>query len=377
MSVPITFAAAFTPAPSTSSSTTTITTTQSFTTPLAPGDITVRITATAINPVDWKFRDTPTLTPFIPVWPTVLGSDAAGEVVQIGADFADKFAVGDRVWFQGIYGKPEACTFQQYCRVPAHLVGRVPSKEGFTDDEAAGLSLGSITATIGIYHSLGRGVVPAPWNEGGSYVGKGKAVVVLGGSTSVGQYAVQLARLSGYERIVASAGAKHEVLLKSLGASVVVGRHSWDGDEDGNVQEFVDALGDDLELDWVYDCVTLDRAQEFGVKIVQAAQKVTDGVMVVSVNQIDECAIAAGRAVGGESKKREVKVQGIFALGYHPDYRYVTEPMYINISKWLASGDFVPNRVQVVSGGLKALDEAMDLNKKGVSGVKVIVRPHA
>lgn len=376
MSVPATFAAAYTPAPSTPSSPTTITTTQSFTTPLSPGDITVRITATAINPVDWKFRDSPSLTPYIPIWPTILGSDAAGEVVQVGADFTDKFSVGDRVWFQGIYGKPETCTFQQYCRVPAHLVGKVPSKKeeegGFTDDEAASLSLGSITATVGIYHSTGRGVVPAPWSEGGSHAGKGKAVVILGGSTSVGQYAVQLARLSGYDRIVVSAVPKHEVMLKGLGASVVVGRHSWAGGEDGNAQDFVDAIGNDLELDWVYDCVTLDRAQEFGVRIVQAAQKVTDGVMVVSANQVEDSAVAARRA---GTKKREVKVQGIFALGYHPDYRYVTEPMYANISKWLVSGEFVPNKVQVMPGGLKALNEAMDLNKNGVSGVKVIVRP--
>lgn len=63
---------------------------------LGPTDLLIRITATAINPVDWKIRD---YNIFITTFPAVLGSDAAGKVVLAGAEAAKEFAVGERVFF--------------------------------------------------------------------------------------------------------------------------------------------------------------------------------------------------------------------------------------------------------------------------------------
>ena len=56
-----------------------------------------------------------------------------------------------------------------------------------------------MAAAVGLYHSTGLGLA-APWDN--KNAGKGKAIVILGGSSSVGQYTVQLARLSGYSKIV-------------------------------------------------------------------------------------------------------------------------------------------------------------------------------
>ncbi|KAH7014560.1 chaperonin 10-like protein [Microdochium trichocladiopsis] len=362
MAVPATFAAAFNDSPGAPVRVGE----HSFTSPLSADDLTIRITATAINPVDWKLRDSGA---FLPSWPIIMGSDAAGEVVEVGDNFTSKFQPGERVFFQGLVGKYEMCTFQQYCRVPAHVVGKTPAN--VTDDEAAGVSLCSVTAAVAIYHSTGRSLTPAPWSAaegGGSQAGKGKAVVVLGGSTSVGQYAIQFARLSGYSRIVTSASAANAEFLKTLGAHVVLDRKTQ-----GGVQDYIAAVGDELELDWVYDCVSLDESQLLGVKIVQGAKKVTPEALVVSVDNADEKAVAAGKAAEGSG--REVPVRGIYALGYYPDYRYVTEPMYEKLGEWMATGEFVPNRVKVLPGGLKAAEDGMQLNKAGVSGVKVIIRP--
>jgi hypothetical protein len=37
-------------------------------------------------------------------------------------------------------------------------------------------------------------------------------------------------------------------------------------------------------------------------------------------------------------------------------------------------GQFKPNRVEVTEGGLEKIQEGMEKNKKGVSGVKVVVK---
>lgn len=80
--------------------------------PLGPGEVAIKITVTAINPVDWKMRD---YNKFISEYPAVLGSDAAGSVAAVGPDVTG-FAVGDRVFFQGIIGKHGSSTFNSTAR---------------------------------------------------------------------------------------------------------------------------------------------------------------------------------------------------------------------------------------------------------------------
>jgi NADPH:quinone reductase-like Zn-dependent oxidoreductase len=57
-------------------------------------DIIVKNHSIAINPVDWKIQD---YGLFIQKWPTVLGTDIAGEVVEVGSNVSN-FKKGDRVF---------------------------------------------------------------------------------------------------------------------------------------------------------------------------------------------------------------------------------------------------------------------------------------
>ena len=63
-----------------------------------PGRVIIKNKAVAINPVDWKIQDSGY---FIKEWPAVLGTDVAGEVVDVGEDVKN-FKKGDRVaaWVQ-------------------------------------------------------------------------------------------------------------------------------------------------------------------------------------------------------------------------------------------------------------------------------------
>lgn len=57
------------------------------------GQLLVKIHATALNPVDWKIQ---AYDGFIEKYPTILGSDIAGEVVGLGEGVTG-FAKGDRM----------------------------------------------------------------------------------------------------------------------------------------------------------------------------------------------------------------------------------------------------------------------------------------
>ena len=57
------------------------------------GRVVIKNHAVAVNPVDWKIQDSGF---FIQKWPTVLGEDFAGEVVEVG-EGVTRFKKGDRV----------------------------------------------------------------------------------------------------------------------------------------------------------------------------------------------------------------------------------------------------------------------------------------
>ncbi|KAM0433869.1 hypothetical protein ACHAPT_003812 [Fusarium lateritium] len=325
--------------------------------PLNSGEVAIKITATAINPVDWKIRD---YGAFVKEWPTVLGSDAAGEVVALGPD-TSRLSVGDRVFFQGILGNIESTTFQQYCKMPEALLVKTP--ESISDDQAASIQLTTVAAVTAFYDKTGQGL-PAPWDEGGEAAGEGKAVVILGGSSSVGQYATQLARLSGFERIVTNASPAHHEYLTTLGAHAVLDRTNT------SLEDYVSTIGD-YPLEFVFDTIGARVTQKLGVKILQA--KKVEGSRVVTVNQADSEAKELG-----QSKEPKVDVQGVLGFGSSPTLRYLSEPLAEHLGGedgWIAKGLFAPNRVTVVPGGLDNIEEALAKNKRGVSGEKIVIRP--
>ena len=331
---------------------------------LKSGEIAIKITATAINPVDWKMRDYNT---FISDYPAVLGSDAAGVVADIGPDISS-FAVGDRVFFQGIIGNYDSSTFQQFCKMPAVLVSKTPSN--ITDEQAAGISLTTMAGAVAFYDKEGHGLT-APWKSGGEHAGKGKAIVIIGGASSVGQYAIQLARLSGFEKIITNASAAHHEFLKGLGAYVVLDRAS------AGPNEFKAAIGR-LPLDFVFDTISAKATQLLAVQIVQAAESVSSRHHVLTVHVVHPAVIDPDALALAQSKEPKVDMSQVLGIGSSPALRYLSEPLLRNLGGedgYIANSLFTPNRPRVVQGGLAAVEDALALNKKGVSGEKVVFRP--
>ena len=90
----------------------------------------------------------------------------------------------------------------------ASLVFRYPST--ISAESAATIPLAAITAALGLFHEMDLPLPPAS---------SGAPILVWGGSTSVGQYTIQLAKAAGCYVITTASPARH-AYLKELGADV-------------------------------------------------------------------------------------------------------------------------------------------------------------
>ncbi|GAD99693.1 alcohol dehydrogenase, putative [Paecilomyces variotii No. 5] len=182
-------------------------------------EIIVKNGAVAINPVDCALQDLGNdLFPWIK-YPFILGSDLAGEVVEIGSSVS-KFKVGDRVLGLAVGADPDSNNaadnaFQKYTAVRENLASRIPERLSY--EEAAVLPLCLATAASGLFgkDSLALQLPTIP-----PQAPTGKAILIWGGSTSVGSNAIQLAVAAGYE-VITTASPKNFDYVKRLGASKV------------------------------------------------------------------------------------------------------------------------------------------------------------
>ncbi|KAG9121588.1 hypothetical protein FRC07_002401 [Ceratobasidium sp. 392] len=304
----------------------------------------VKVTATAINPVDWKIASG--IAPYINEFPAVLGIDAAGVVESVGPDVT-AFKKGDRVLFQGEFKPSDVATFQQYALGDTDAMAKTP--DNITDDQASTVPLGSSTALFGLFQKSG-----IPFPESGP-TATGKSIFIFGGSTSVGQFAIQFARIAGFSTIATTASAKHAELLKSFGATHIFEREA-------GLKEIQTASS--LPFDRVFDIVNSPATQALGVEL------------LTSPSPASGAHHATVRPLPAELKaKLEGKVTAHSVFGSSQTDKPLSAPYWKVLTQWFKEGKLVPNRVQVVEGGLNGISDALELSKKGVSGVKLVVRP--
>ncbi|CCD42487.1 similar to zinc-binding oxidoreductase CipB [Botrytis cinerea T4] len=159
-----------------------------------PHTVVVKNHTIAINPVDWKLQD----YAFIPlVYPFILGSDVAGEFVEVGSGVTNVARVtGNR--------DPRYSGFQECTVIPVDALAPIPSSISF--EQAAVLPLAISTAAVVLYQK-DQLDLPHP-----SESAKNLA-------------AVQLARASGLE-VISTASAHNHDFVKSLWASEVFDHRS-------------------------------------------------------------------------------------------------------------------------------------------------------
>ncbi|KAJ6498252.1 chaperonin 10-like protein [Mycena vulgaris] len=312
------------------------------------GHVQVRVEAAAFNPADAKIYDVPQYTnAFVRKFPTVLGFDAAGQVTKLGPDVT-KFKVGDRVTFirfPGGASNEERGAFQQYVLTNVKTITKIPVNAEY--DAASTFPAAGFTAAEALYDQL---KFTEPWLDAeGAY--KGEKIVILGGSSSVGSYAIQFAALSGFEVITTSSPAHFEY-LKSLGATAVIDRSSPDG-----VAEILAAAGGPVK--YVIDAVALPDTLLQAIAILQP-----QGTLV-PMQQLEAASKGAADA------------KGITVLGkWGSENRYSNERFWDALEGFLERGVLKFTRPTVLAGGLRAWEEAFALHREGkVSGTKIVIRP--
>jgi NADPH:quinone reductase-like Zn-dependent oxidoreductase len=305
-------------------------------------EILVRNHAIAINPVDWILQDV-AIFPWLD-YPAILGSDVAGEVVAIGAD-VDGFRIGDRVLGQAVgatTNRPAHGAFQDFTLVLSNMAARIPASLSYVD--AAVLPLGLGTAACGLfqkdhlalnYPSLS----PEPTD---------KTILVWGGSSSVGCNAIQLAVAAGYN-VITTASPHNEELLIGLGASAVF---------DHSSENIVDGVSQAL------------RGNDF------AGALHATGNMLHSFDVVSRCIgrrFVSTTLEPPANRAGNVETNHIFATSLKDNE--VSRAVYVDfIAEALASGQFrAAPPANVVSTGLEGLQIALEVQKRGVSGTKIVV----
>lgn len=161
-----------------------------------PGEISVRVEAAGVNPIDWKIRSGARSTGAI-TEPRTIGSDLGGTVTAVGPD-VDGFRLGDPVAAFGVRGAYATDVVVS----ASHVQLRPP---GVSAAEAAGIGIPFGTA----YQTLRSLGVRAD-----------DTLLVHGGSGAVGQGLIQLARLWG-ATVVATASERRFERVRELGATPV------------------------------------------------------------------------------------------------------------------------------------------------------------
>jgi NADPH:quinone reductase-like Zn-dependent oxidoreductase len=195
--------------------------------PVAPDGVLLRIRAAGLNPADWKTREGKQAERFPYHFPLILGWDAAGVVEKVGPAVT-WFKPGDEVFGYVRRHDLQYGTYAQYTTAPEGFFAPKPPSLSFA--EAAAVPLAALTAHQGL-EALGlRG---------------GETLFIAGGSGGVGHFVVQLARARG-ARVIASASARNQDFLRSLGAEPV---DYGAGDVTARVRELAGDHGVDAAFD--------------------------------------------------------------------------------------------------------------------------------
>lgn len=328
--------------------------------PPGVNEVSVRVRAVAVNPVDAipLMRASGLVYRLLMPWltfPTVLGGDLAGEVVQVGENVT-RFKPGDRVLglalgLERSQNRAAEGAFQHYAVLMQHMVSPIPDSLSY--ERASVLPMTLATAATGLYQQ-DHLALPLPTLDPPD---RDATIFIWGGSSSVGSNAIQLARASGY-KVITTCSPHNFDYVHSLGAGAAIDCHSRTA-----VDEIVAAIGPGPLAGTV--AVTRGSvrataevaARALGAARVTAAQPALASRLQMLRSPHKHVAISA--IWGGTLKDNEVG-PGIFA-----DFL----PAALVTGRYRAAPQAV-----IVGKGLDTIPTALTQLKQGVSAKKLVVQ---
>lgn len=238
--------------------------------------------------------------------------------------------------------------YQTHSICPAWTTFPLGPKTSFED--AATIPLAAMTAAIGLFVRL---KMVEPHADGSANPdAKGQGVLVWGASSSVGAFAVQLAKRAGYYVVgVAGAGAQ---LAKEYGCDVVVDYRA--ADVGAQLKKAMAASGCTFRHAYDAHSAASGNTTSFG-ELAQALQPQGGGVtLVLGISK----KVAAGLPKNVEITNTNVgsahnmKTDGAFARRW-----------FRQMARWMEEGKFKPNKVRIIPGGLAGVKEGLRLMEEG------------
>lgn len=326
----------------------------------AAGEIVIKNVAVASNPKDWKLS-------VWGMWEGVEGNDIAGTVVAVGSDVTE-FSAGDRVGsFTPMATHDKYGAYQRYTVTPAATSWKLGSAKY---EEAATLPLAVLTAVLGLFDPA-RLALQEPSSSGKPQGDHTKeSVLIWGASSSVGSFALQLAKLAGYHTIAIAGHSS--AIPKSLGADLLI---DYTGKSDAQLKDEIFAaeksLGQGSQIVAAYDAVTSESTTGVLVEALGASPALTDGrakkITTVLPSKLE------GEQSSGSSTVQVLRTMVGDAHTGSEEQKKLLSRWIRQVGAWLDQGLFKPNVVKVVPGGLAGVKEGLKLLEEGqVSGEKLV-----
>ena len=338
--------------------------------------IVIRTHAVAMNPVDYIIQAIGTMTFSWLKFPVILGSDIAGEVVEVGSEVT-RFNVGDRVTGLALGGdkrsnKTAEGAFQHYVVLRDNLVSPIPDSMSY--ENASVIPLGLSTAACGLYMkdflALRHPTNPATKPSG-------ETLLIWGGSTSVGSNAIQLAVASGYE-VFTTSSPRNFKYVKSLGAS-----KAFDYNSPTVVNDIVAALKDKTSVGAFaigsgsalkcLEIVNKCNVKKFFVMASQPYQPSSFPKGVLGTASMLFKFVSAQIYFSIRSMMTGVKNNFIFGSDLMENE--VGSAIWVDfLPKALADGNYIcAPEPEVIGKGLESIQDALNILAKGVSAKKIVV----
>ena len=312
-------------------------------------DLIIQAHYVGINPVDWKIQAS---GGFGLKYPTILGEDVVGEVLEVGSNLKKNFRVGNRILANAwaLRGGPSYGAFQIYPAINAKTACLIPDDLSFEDAVVLPLSISTAAAGLYLDYTLG---LPFPNLESSlfPFSSKSKTLLLWGGSSSVGSSVIQLATASGYHVVTTASPSNYEY-CKLLGATLVLDYHNPD------IVPILVSLLKDTKLAGAYDAIGTETTVRQCASVLHALGGGTIASVVSSPDTFKNVKISriSSEDIISEAPKVAEKIWG--------DY----------IPAALKTGQFMPAPKPLLVGkGLESVQKGLDRQKKGVSARKVVV----
>ncbi|KAJ5101304.1 hypothetical protein NUU61_003526 [Penicillium alfredii] len=314
-----------------------------------PGQVLIRVEVSGTNPKDWK-------VPKLFSGPTLnQGDDIAGYVEAVG-DGVLTFRKGDKVAafheMMSLHG-----SYGEYAISWDYSTFHLTDKTIF--EEAATIPLAAMTAALGLYQRLS---LPLPWNP----TDTPSPLVIYGGATAVGAFAIKFAKLSNLHPLIVVAGKGipfvETLIDKEKGDTVIDYR---EGEE--AVRAKIRAASNGRPIHHAYDAVS----EKGSLQNISAALTVPAAITTVlppkETDSFPE-GIEVRRTYVGSVHKPPTAWKSI-------EDKEFAAAFFQFIGRGLAQGWFSGHPYEVRANGLNGLEGALkDLEAGKASAVKYLVR---